>query len=272
MLRLHSPHSNAIEHWKTAWVQAVEQASICGNVLMLQWLVEHDVGKKAWELLRSIEARSGVPTLRDIFCVSAKRGHANTIEFLYRQGLPDGFKCCAHDAMLAAVKGGHTACVKWLLDNHLYNDDKSLVIHECAKYGRLEILKIFHDFESPVAYDSDGLKRRRTSQANSWWSCARDPMYFAGSQTCEADTMDIAAGEGHLEVVKWLHNNRSEGCTFQAIDRAASNGHLEVVQWLHSNRSEGCSSDALYRAAEHGHFDVVKWLYEHCPSSSDLLR
>ena len=49
--------------------------------------------------------------------------------------------------------------------------------------------------------------------------------------------MNNAAAYGHLDVVRWLHSNRSEGCTFDAMNYAASNGHLVVIQWLHSNRS-----------------------------------
>ncbi len=37
---------------------------------------------------------------------------------------------------------------------------------------------------------------------------------------------------GHLEVVKWLHENRPECCTVRAMDWAAEHGHLEVVKWL----------------------------------------
>jgi hypothetical protein len=41
--------------------------------------------------------------------------------------------------------------------------------------------------------------------------------------------------------IDYNHHDRTEGCTVRAMDRAASRGHLEVVQWLHSNRSEGCT-------------------------------
>jgi hypothetical protein len=72
--------------------------------------------------------------------------------------------------------------------------------------------------------------------------------------------------EGHLEVVKWLHANRSEGCSYYALNQAASHGHLEVVKWLHANRTEEHSSQAMCEAAAHGHLHVVKWLYAHRPS------
>jgi hypothetical protein len=47
--------------------------------------------------------------------------------------------------------------------------------------------------------------------------------------------MDFAARDGHLEVIKWLHTNRSEGCTIYAIKYAVKNGHLDIINWLNSN-------------------------------------
>lgn len=77
------------------------------------------------------------------------------------------------------------------------------------------------------------------------------------------DAMDLAAEFGHLEVVKWLHEHRSEGCSTNAMDLAASNGHLEVVRFLHDHRDEGCSSDAADLAAMGGRLEVVRFLHDH---------
>ncbi|KAF1783525.1 Ankyrin repeat-containing domain [Phytophthora cactorum] len=74
--------------------------------------------------------------------------------------------------------------------------------------------------------------------------------------------MDNAAYYGHIEVVKWLHDNRREGCTVDAMNLAARNGHLDVVKWLHLNRTEGCTTAAMDCAADRGHLDVVQWLAE----------
>jgi len=74
--------------------------------------------------------------------------------------------------------------------------------------------------------------------------------------------MDYAASNGHIEIVKWLHENRKEGCTTFAMDIAAQNGHLEMVKWLHENRKEGCSIFAMDSAADKGHLEIVKWLDE----------
>ncbi|EGZ14443.1 hypothetical protein PHYSODRAFT_354714 [Phytophthora sojae] len=94
--------------------------------------------------------------------------------------------------------------------------------------------------------------------------------------------MDAAAVDGHLDIVKYLHElqmsieagtkKRKRGtktkksgplCTTKAMDGAASNGHLHVVQWLHHNREEGCTTDAMDVAAAKGHLQVAQWLHEH---------
>ncbi|OWZ11176.1 hypothetical protein PHMEG_00015844, partial [Phytophthora megakarya] len=99
---------------------------------------------------------------------------------------------------------------------------------------------------------------------------------------------------GHLNIVKWLHEDSSVGCTKQAMDRAACNDHLEVVklhvhrtegcttnaldgaaqngisgfQVVHAHRREGCTTRAMTLAANDGHRRVVQWLYKH--RSEDL--
>jgi len=100
--------------------------------------------------------------------------------------------------------------------------------------------------------------------------------------------MDAAGRNGHLAVVKYLHEleiSRSLGskkrkrselstmeevqflatpvCTESAMDDAADKGHLETLQWLHQNRTDGCTSLVWDLAAASGHLEVLKWLYEH---------
>jgi len=77
------------------------------------------------------------------------------------------------------------------------------------------------------------------------------------------DALDLAARNGHLDVIKWLHANRTEGGTGWAMDLAALNGHLDVIKWLHAHRTEGCTKSAINWAAINGHLDVIKWLEEH---------
>lgn len=50
--------------------------------------------------------------------------------------------------------------------------------------------------------------------------------------------MDNAASGGHLELLKFLCLSRAEGGTAYAMILASWHGHLEVVKWLHENRDE----------------------------------
>ena len=85
-----------------------------------------------------------------------------------------------------------------------------------------------------------------------------------GNFAC-TDAMDNAAANGHLEIVKWLHENRKDikgfACTTNAMDYAALNGYLETVKWLHEN-GYACTTDAMNWAAARGHLEIVKFLHE----------
>lgn len=82
------------------------------------------------------------------------------------------------------------------------------------------------------------------------------------SEGCTTDAMDYAAANDYFDVVRFLHEHRSEGCTTRAMDSAALNGHLDVVQFLHEHRTEGCTTDAIDYAAREGHLDVIQFLFD----------
>ena len=70
----------------------------------------------------------------------------------------------------------------------------------------------------------------------------------------------LAAGEGQLEILKWLRENDFpwNKCTC----RYAVNGwHLEVLQWA---RESGCPWDekTCAHAALGGHLEVLQWAHE----------
>lgn len=53
--------------------------------------------------------------------------------------------------------------------------------------------------------------------------------------------MDAAAGAGHLEMLKWLHEKQI-GCTTDAMDMAAEEGHLDVVKVMNPCACDGTVS------------------------------
>ncbi|EQC25793.1 hypothetical protein SDRG_16341 [Saprolegnia diclina VS20] len=78
--------------------------------------------------------------------------------------------------------------------------------------------------------------------------------------------MDVAATNGHLEVLQLLHDGGAS-CTTAAMDGAAANGYLSVVQWLHDNRTEGCSEHVLDTVAGR-HPNVATYLLQRYSSLS----
>merc|ERR1712078_715740 len=84
----------------------------------------------------------------------------------------------------------------------------------------------------------------------------------------EVDTigilLHIAARNGHLSELKWLHNRRY-AWTSSTTAYAALGGHLNVLQWL---RSKGCPWDeqTCTMAAAKGHLDTLQWAHSQgCP-------
>jgi hypothetical protein len=91
---------------------------------------------------------------------------------------------------------------------------------------------------------------------------------------CTSWAMDWAALNGHMQVVVWLHFNKKTA-THRAFDNAAKNGHLEIVKFLDENRLDGCTTDAFDNAIINGNLEMVEWLYnnkkECCKSDSDFI-
>ncbi|EGG16764.1 hypothetical protein DFA_07742 [Cavenderia fasciculata] len=79
-----------------------------------------------------------------------------------------------------------------------------------------------------------------------------------------SQVMDNAATKGWLEILKWVHQNKSEsGTTEQAINKAAENGHFECVKFLVENTKEEGTEEAINMAARNGHFNIVQYLHQH---------
>ncbi|KAF0683724.1 Aste57867_24234 [Aphanomyces stellatus] len=80
---------------------------------------------------------------------------------------------------------------------------------------------------------------------------------------CTTAAMNKAVANEHDDIVRFLHVNRTEGCTVEAMNAYAARGNLAMVQWLDENRSEKCSPRALSAAASNGHVAVVEYLVQH---------
>merc|ERR1711937_342372 len=91
----------------------------------------------------------------------------------------------------------------------------------------------------------------------------------------EVDTigilLHIAARNGHLSELKWLHNRRY-AWTSSTTAYAALGGHLNVLQWL---RGKGCPWDeqTCTMAAAKGHLEILQWARSQgCPWNSWIWK
>jgi len=81
---------------------------------------------------------------------------------------------------------------------------------------------------------------------------------------CNVDFNYVAVSFGHLEILKYLHEN---GCSWnvRSCEIASMKGHLECLKYLHENGcpwNERCCENASYN----GHLEVLKYLHENgCP-------
>ena len=109
-----------------------------------------------------------------------------------------------------------------------------------AKYGNLEMLKYCVANECPVDE----------------WTCAN------------------AAQSGHLECLKYLHQEAKAPWDNNTATWAASNGHLHILEYLVERKYKKYYKDACTRAARCGRLDCLKFLHEvaKAPLGKSTLR
>ncbi len=75
----------------------------------------------------------------------------------------------------------------------------------------------------------------------------------------EYDSLETAVKKGNLHCVRYLLS-QEYGCITWAMNLAAYYGHLEIVKWLHYNRTEGCTTFAMDWAAANGRLEIIEFL------------
>ncbi|EGG21834.1 hypothetical protein DFA_01720 [Cavenderia fasciculata] len=137
-----------------------------------------------------------------------------------------------------AITGGHVSILELLTslgkDGGDFTSDS---LHRAIEYGYLNAVIYLHD-------------RTKEKSNNS-------PPIFGNW------AMGVAARNGHLDIVKFLHYNRTEGCVVDGLSLAARGGHLDIVKFLLLNRSDVSKYDVLTSAARSGNLELVKFLHEY---------
>ncbi len=139
---------------------------------------------------------------------------------------------------------------------HAKNKEGTTGLHIAAAKNKLHIIEVLvHGFVS----EKTGIEIKIQSEINALDTKHNTPLHHASQH-------------GHLEVVRYLHENGADIHAKDinkntALHYAAIYGHLEVVRYMLENNSDIEAKDiykttALQYAALQGHVEVVRYLHE----------
>ncbi|EGG18318.1 hypothetical protein DFA_03812 [Cavenderia fasciculata] len=138
------------------------------------------------------------------------------------------------------------------------SSDYSIMFLTKDNNDRLDIVKFFHAQEKHQRVFMD--PKVMENAAKNGLLDVVEFLHYNRTEKVSTQVMDNAAF-AHLDIVKFLHYNRTEGATTRAMDNASSRGALEIVKFLHYNRTEGATTRAMDAASFRGALDVVKFLH-----------
>ncbi|KAF1321862.1 reverse transcriptase, partial [Globisporangium splendens] len=133
---------------------------------------------------------------------------------------------------------GLSACVgilKWFCEcKYDFSDDP---IDEAVRSYQLDAVRCLH------AYKVGGCTPKAMALFAPMGSLDLVTLLHENYSSVRADSsaMDAAARYGSLNMVQFLHFNRTEGYTLSAMDGAVGGGYIEIVEILHEFRTEGCA-------------------------------
>ncbi|EGZ10902.1 hypothetical protein PHYSODRAFT_410324, partial [Phytophthora sojae] len=194
---------------------------------------------------------------------AVEHGHPEVARWLYTNAPHEVNDRVLSESLLQATVYGHLDAMKWLMERYpsSYREQEDVILESAVQHGHLTIADFLSGLNAPSKTTT---KLMDLAAENGHWNML-EWLHGRWGCSCSTDAMDAAATNGYSEVVKWLNYHRTEGCTTAAMDGAAQNGHLEVIKWLYRHRSEGCTGDAIVNAAFGYLVRVVAWLQDHYP-------
>jgi len=137
-----------------------------------------------------------------------------------------------------------------------YLEDERSFCWEVAYTNKLELLKWIRE-EKKCEWDYRTI-RGAVDQGN------LEMVKYCVVNECpiDAGTCACAALEGHLEVLKYLHEEVKAPWDSLTARWAALNGHLHILEYLVERKFDKYSGFECQFAAEKGHLDCLKYLHE----------
>lgn len=256
-------HQNGFE-WN---VDVCSEAAAAGNLELLKYL--HVNGCPWEEFTCTVAAEKGhlkvlqylheeqCPWNKSTCSEAAKHGHLEVLRYAHENGCPWGSGTTMYAAMdgrLETLKYAHQEGCPWDERTPWY----------AASNGHLETLKYAHENGCP--WDCDTAERAAKHGH-------LEIVKYAHENGCPWDcrTAEAAAEQGHLEILEYVAGTEGNYPRPSILPTVALRGHLEVLKWLHQQKfpwdEEACKMAAYGKQKE-----VLDYLIDNgCPGAEKWL-
>ncbi|OQR89082.1 hypothetical protein ACHHYP_06479 [Achlya hypogyna] len=221
-----------------------------------------------------------VPSSEDALVAAADRG--DIVMLMYLVSLPTTV-----DPSQGGLGTTRHACTP---DEITYYQKGGLAVDVAAARGHLSVIQLLSR-RRPILSTTSGMLRSFITRG----SRTSSPLCSLPRRASTA-AMNLAAANGHQEIVQYLHEHRKEGCTAEAFHGAISGGHDGILEFLATHYTSVVTDRGhLYEAAArrgnvatmktlwlllpikltpelgarmvettatYGHLDLMKWLIE----------
>jgi len=231
-------------------------------------LEERDGGKPAaplWRLFR--EASCGGGACRDVVEKHViSRLNQTDVKFLYDVNgeTRELIKRATRSGMKLAEKFkieemASISTLEFALENRSLWPSKWDEKYFCAQVAltnKLELLKWIRE-EKKCAWDEE-TSAVAARQGN------LEMVKYCVANRCPIDAFSChnAAGNGHLDCLKYLHEVAKAPWDWETANRAALNGHLHILEYLVEREYDQYDEYTCACAASNGHLDCLKYLHE----------
>ena len=143
--------------------------------------------------------------------------------------------------------------------------DETYFCWKVALTNKLELLKWARE-EKKCEWDEETI-RTAASQGN------LEMVKYCVANECPISVFAcaFAATKGHLEILKYLHEEAKAPWSSSTAAWAAKNGHLHILEYLVEREFDQFDEYACMLAATHGHLDCLKYLHETAKVPWDYL-
>lgn len=194
--------------------------------------------------------------------VLAARGDLDALRWLrthyYAKGRFEGVERAAlWHGQLDVLRALHAECHTRVADDATPLQD---AIARAAAFGRADLVRWVVETKGEYAVGWGAMDA----------ACAHDHMTLAlflvecVGNRCTRRGLELAARNGHLHVVVWMHETRYyEVRTFRTLENAIRGRHLDIVQFILCNvpvARHSWTQDARSAAVRHGARDVLDWI------------